>query len=90
MKSFTTGRFRKAFRRLPREVQQKAREAFRLWQENPHNPLLRFKRLHTATSVYSVRIGIEYRALGVIGEQDEMIWFWIGSHADYDNVVRSL
>jgi hypothetical protein len=33
-----------------------------------------------------VRIGRSYRALAT--EVDEgLLWFWIGSHADYDRIV---
>ena len=31
---------------------------------------------------YFVRIDIEYRAVG-IQDEDEMVWFWIGTHDDY-------
>jgi hypothetical protein len=31
-----------------------------------------------------VRIGIGYRALG-----DRILWFWIGSHAQYDRQFKS-
>jgi hypothetical protein len=34
-----------------------------------------------------VRVGAHYRALGVDVE-DDILWFWIGSHADYDRMVR--
>jgi hypothetical protein len=34
-------------------------------------------------------VSLGYRALaGVQG--DTVIWFWIGSHADYDRLLRSL
>jgi hypothetical protein len=36
--------------------------------------------------IVSVRIGIAYRALG-IDVSDGILWFWIGSHADYDRVI---
>ncbi len=39
--------------------------------------------------IYSVRIGLDYRALGV-REGDDIVWFWIGSHADYDRLVSQL
>jgi hypothetical protein len=32
---------------------------------------------------------MDYRALGV-KEGDEIIWFWIGSHADYDRLLSRL
>jgi hypothetical protein len=34
-----------------------------------------------------VRITIDYRALG-IRDGDEIMWFWIGSHADYDALIK--
>ena len=37
----------------------------------------------------SVRVGRRYRALGY-QENDEVSWFWIGSHADYDRLVDRL
>jgi hypothetical protein len=36
-----------------------------------------------------VRIGLAYRALGV-RDGDDVVWFWIGSHADYDQLLREL
>jgi hypothetical protein len=36
---------------------------------------------------WSVRVGLRYRALAV--ETDGgLVWFWIGSHADYDALIR--
>lgn len=89
MRSRTTERFRKAFERLPEQVQRQAREAYRLFKQNPHHPSLRFKQIHPTRLIYLVRISIEYRALGV-REEDEVIWFWIGSHADYDKLISRL
>jgi mRNA-degrading endonuclease RelE of RelBE toxin-antitoxin system len=86
MKSHTTERFRKAFERLPEQVRRQAREAYKLFAQNPYHPSLHFKQVHPTRSIYSVRISIEYRALGV-QEEGEIIWFWIGSHADYDKLI---
>jgi hypothetical protein len=36
--------------------------------------------------VYSVRVGIGYRAVGVL-EDDVIVWFWIGSHAEYNGLL---
>jgi hypothetical protein len=44
---------------------------------------LQFKRIDPQDPIYSVRVGRKYRALGWL-ESDTIIWFWIGSHADYD------
>ena len=39
--------------------------------------------------IYSIRIGLGYRALG-IKEDDTVIWFWIGSHASYDRMIHKI
>jgi hypothetical protein len=36
-----------------------------------------------------VRVGIGWRALGV-KQEDTMVWFWIGSHAEYDRLLDEL
>ena len=89
MKSHCTKRFRRAFQRLPSHVQRKAREAFRLWEQDPSHPALRFKQVHPSRPIYSARIGMRWRALGV-RTGDDMIWFWIGSHEGYDRLLSEL
>ena len=32
----------------------------------------------------------DYEILGCTREGDDLVWFWIGSHADYDQLIRSL
>jgi hypothetical protein len=86
LKSRRTASFRKAFAALPESVQEQARLAYRRFQENPNHPGLRFKPIHSTDPVYSVRIGKGFRAVGTL-EEDVMIWFWIGSHADYDALL---
>lgn len=89
MKSHVTERFRKAFGKLPSHVQRQAQAACQLFRQDPHHPSLRFKRVHPTKPIYSVRIGLDYRALGVRDGED-IIWFWIGSHADYDKLLAEL
>ena len=89
MKSHTTARFRRAFQRLSPPVQSKAREAFRLWRADPSHVSLRFKRVHASKPIYAVRIGIHWRAVGV-RSGDEIVWFWIGSHEDYNGLLATL
>jgi hypothetical protein len=36
---------------------------------------------------WSARVGLRYRALAV-EDDDGLVWFWIGSHAEYDAFVR--
>ena len=89
MTSKTTERFRKAFAGLPPHVQDRAREAYRQFQADPHHPSLRLKQVHTTRPIYLARVGLGYRALAV-RDADLYLWFWIGTHADYDLLLRQL
>ncbi len=89
MRSVTTERFRKAYQHLPIGIKLKAKVAFSMWKESPRHPGLRFRKIHDQKEVFSVRIGISWRALGV-KKGNTMIWFWIGSHEDYNNLIGNL
>lgn len=89
MESKTTRRFRDALAALPRNVQRRANEAYKLFQENPRHPSLQFKKVHSTLPAYSVRITDDYRTVGLLDE-GVIVWFWIGSHADYDRLLASL
>jgi hypothetical protein len=56
---------------------------FELLKADPHHPLLHFKKIG---QLWSVRAGTHYRDLG-LNSDDIVVWFWIGSHADYDKLV---
>lgn len=86
IESRTTRRFWRLFSDLPNEVQQEAKRAYRLFRGNPAHPGLQFKKLEREDNLYSVRIGLEYRALGVL-RKDHIVWFWIGNHSEYDRLV---
>lgn len=88
MRSFRSQRFRKLFDDLPATVQQQARDAYEIWRQNPHRPSLSFKQIDPSdSSVYSVRIGRSYRAIGYFEPDGDFVWHWIGSHSDYDKLV---
>ena len=89
MTSKTTERFRKAFSALPPHVQERAREAYRQFRVDAHHPSVRFKQVHAARPIYSARVGLGYRALAV-RDGDFLLWFWIGTHADYDTLLSQL
>ena len=57
--------------------------------QHPESPGLRFKQVHATRPIYSVRVGPAWRALGVL-DGSTMVWFWIGSHADYDKLLKKL
>lgn len=89
MKSYTTKRFRKAFEQLPEDVRKQARKAYKLFIQNPYHPSLRFKQIHSTKDIYAVRINIDYRAVGA-RNGDEIVWFWIGPHAEYDKLISQI
>jgi len=85
--SRTTERFRRAFARLPISIQAQARRAYRRFRQNPLHPGLRFKQVDAELSVYSVRVSKGYRALGQ-REGNAIVWFWIGSHDEYERLLE--
>jgi mRNA-degrading endonuclease RelE of RelBE toxin-antitoxin system len=89
MKSVTTPRFKKAFDKLPINIQTRAKNSYLIWKENPQHPSLHYKQIHNSEPIYSVRIGLAYRALGRI-ENETMIWFWIGSHEEFNSMINNL
>ncbi|MEK7656128.1 MAG: hypothetical protein AAB412_00080 [Elusimicrobiota bacterium] len=60
-----------------------AKKNFDLLKANPYHPSLHFKKVG---NFYSARVGLAYRALAVEGP-DGPIWFWIGSHSEYDEMT---
>lgn len=86
MKSSTSGRFWTLFEKLPEEVRRDAKSAFASFERDPFHAGLQFKRLAGEDNIWSVRIGLGYRALGV-RQQDLIVWFWIGTHAEYDRLA---
>lgn len=89
MKSRTTDKFWKAYNRLSELIQKQAKATFILFQKDPYHPSLHFKRVHSTLPIYSARISRDYRTLRILKEA-EIIWFWIGSHSDYENLLVQL
>jgi hypothetical protein len=90
VKSRTSARFRKALGELPEQAQEQARAAYRQFLRDPWHPGLRFKQVHSTLPIWSARIGLQYRAVGERQEDGTVVWFWIGSHAEYDRLLRRL
>ena len=86
MNSYLTEDFLSCFRRLPEDIKEKARRSYRFWRRNPNHPSLQFKKVHTRDPIYSVRVGIGWRVLG-LREDESIYWFWIGTHAEYERLL---
>jgi hypothetical protein len=75
--------FWRAYHQLPEQVRALADKQFQLLKANPQHPSLHFKRVGR---FYSARVGAHFRALAV-DAPDGVLWFWIGSHAEYDRIA---
>jgi hypothetical protein len=87
--SRTSVRFRAALRDLPPTVRKQARRAFRTFLTDPSHPSLRFKPVHTRGDIWSARVTAQHRAL-CVRDGDVVVRSWIGTHADYDDLLRRL
>jgi hypothetical protein len=82
--------FRERFAALPADVQQQARSAFRLFQQNPSHPSLHYRTMRRrGTVLHSARVGLHYRVLAY-EDAGTLNWFWIGPHAEYDHLLDRL
>jgi hypothetical protein len=83
MRHFASRGFWEAYRKLPEQVRGLADKNYALLKENPQHPSLQLKKVGR---FWSVRVGLRYRALAIEADND-LVWFWIGSHADYDALI---
>jgi hypothetical protein len=84
MKSRAGSKFWKAYRELPADIQRLAVKQYRLWMKDSAHPSLQFKKVR---SYWSCRVTDSYRALAIM-DGDYAIWFWIGTHAEYEQILR--
>jgi hypothetical protein len=68
---------------LPPHVQNLADQAYSRLKQDPRHPSLHFKKVGR---FWSTRIGAHHRALAVEALAG-LVWFWIGTHADYDRLL---
>jgi mRNA-degrading endonuclease RelE of RelBE toxin-antitoxin system len=88
VKSKTAPEFWQRYGRLSAGVRRLANRCHKLWKENPRHPSLRFKELRGHEDLYSVRIGDHYRAVAQV-KGDTAVWVWIGSHEEYNKLLRN-
>jgi hypothetical protein len=84
MKHRASPKFWQCYQRLPLEVQQLADENYDQLCADSRHPSLQLKKVG---DFWSVRVGLHYRALA-IEEGAELVWVWIGTHAEYDHLIR--
>ncbi len=77
--------FWKCYSALSKETQRRADKQFALLTENPLHPSIHLKPVG---ELWSARVTNGYRALAV-REGNVFTWFWIGSHDDYEQLLKS-
>ena len=77
--------FWRRYNALPEPVRKQADRAFDLLKSAPDHPSLHFKKVGRYRTA---RIGLHHRAVAVEAP-DGPLWFWIGSHGEYDHLIGS-
>jgi len=85
LKHQATDTFWTCYEALPSHIREQADRNFALLKANPAHPSLQLKPVGR---FWSARVGLSWRALAVRDPETEtLVWFWIGSHAEYDRLV---
>ena len=89
-KNSRTKQFNSMFSGLPKQIQQAATNAYKQFRRDPNHPSLSLhplkdtKKGNHKNATFAVSVTRRYRALFVV-EGNTNIWYWIGSHEDYNN-----
>ena len=83
MKHYASPSFWACYAALPAAIRDLADKNFGLLKADARHPSLRLKKV---ADYWSARVGISHRAVGT-SVKDGIVWFWIGSHADYDRLI---
>lgn len=84
MNHYAAPEFWTSYAALPVSAQRLADKSFDLLKSDPRHPSLRLKKVGR---YWSARVGQHHRALAVEAP-DGLVWFWIGTHAEYDQLLR--
>jgi hypothetical protein len=64
-------------------VRELSDRCYAILRQDARHPSLRLKKVGRN---WSVRVGLHYRALAV-EDGGDLVWYWIGSHAQYDQLL---
>ena len=84
MAHYASRRFWNAYSDLPKDVQLLADRCYDLLEQNAQHPSLQLKKVGR---FWSVRVGLHHRALA-IPVADGFRWIWIGTHDEYERLIR--
>jgi hypothetical protein len=72
---------------LPKSVKELAEDNYHIWKKNPHHPCLRFKQIHETLPIFSFRVGMKHRAVGVETDDGKVVWFWMGGFEHFKSLI---
>ena len=88
MISRRTARFRALYDALTERVRRDADAAYAQFALDPNHPGLHFERIQgVKVPLFSARVSEQYRVLGRGEDFDTVVWFWIGTHQEYDKML---
>ena len=84
MQLLRTERFKKDFKRVPRDVQERTGKALELFVTNPRHPSLHVKKMEGAPAIWELRVSDNYRITFQRVVEGSVLLRRIGTH----NVLR--
>ena len=91
--SIKISEFEDCFQKLEKDIQKSVIESYEKWKNDPQ--LVGFKLLPPTKDIYSAKIFTkhgEYRSLAkkvALEGKTAFVWFWVGSHEDYNKKIQS-
>ena len=89
-----TGKYKEMLSKLPANIQALAQKAFERFEQDPLDPALENHPLRDThrgqhrSGSRAVSVTIRYRAIYIV-DGDTNVWYWIGSHEDYNSFCGS-
>ena len=77
-------RFWACYNALPAAVRQLANRCYALLRQDPHHPSLHFKKVGRFDPCVSDGITGRF----AVENGPDLVWFWIGTQAEYDRLIR--
>ena len=71
---------------MPNDVQERAQKAYQQFRVDPTHPGLRFKRVSDERPLYSARIGLHHRAVGLM--KADLHGSGSARMTDYDRLLK--
>lgn len=92
-KNKASRKFLELYANLDDSIKKATRDSCIIFNRDPATPSLRHKKLENSKhgshmdDSYSVSITMQYRAIYVQQKDGTNLWYWIGTHNDYENFI---